>query len=345
MQTDAKTARTDSMDHTTYKFHHAMMNILMAHNNPAIIAIMLTAAVFLVAFLLIHKCQSLVASPRVRMSTDAAANLLDWMDASQAVSIAPSECGAGQGLFLNHDCAKDDVLFVIPESKVISVEDAWEDDALGEAFSYLSEEGGSGGKMAALAGFVANEMLKEEASDWFPYLSMLQQQSDDSHVLYWSDDQVESLLVGSNVYEQVHTLRDDTDSAMQVLWQLVQTELENPLPSKQTWDAAVRASYVAILSRAFEDPYVDDCTKLLPVLDMTQHDAEEGNLNHSTDDSGSVTVKARYDLQAGQELTIEYSTDLLPHEYFPLYGFCPGQERSCRDLLKAHSPIFFPATV
>lgn len=278
-------------------------------------------------------------------------DLLDWMVATDdhvvatVLSIGPSTySGGGQGLFVTQNVAKGEVLLTIPESNIISVDNAWHDDVWGDAFCYLSDEGGAAGKMASLAGFIAKEMLKAKESYWYPYLSMLPKQSSDlDHVLWWSDDDIDTLLVESNIRSEVSTLREDTHSAMDILWQVLQSEDSWDLPpSKDAWDEAVRAAYVAILSRSFEDDSTDS-SKLVPVLDMTQH-SDDANLEHSTNgQTGEIVVKARRDLVAGEELTINYAPDMEPFQFFPIYGFVPsGEGTSCRELLKRKSPLFFP---
>jgi hypothetical protein len=320
---------------------------------------------FVGALLLLTSCNAFIISPyefrtgawkssrRNGVSSGSADGdgqaLLDWLAQEAGVaaplSVGPSTHGGGQGLFVTQSVAKGDILFELPEEVVISVEDAWQDAELGDSFCYLTDEGGQAGKMASLAGFCAKERLfNRENSSWFPYLELLPTTAaDQDHVLWWSDEEVETLLAGSNVYNQVVRLRADTDSALEILWEvLLQTELKTiELPAKSVWDDSVRSAYVSILSRAFEDDAVDS-SKLLPVLDMTQHTAEP-NLVHSTNPStGSVVVKAGNDLKEGQELTIEYSQDMPKHEFFVYYGFVPGEQQSCRQLLKARSPVFFP---
>ncbi|KAI2495515.1 hypothetical protein MHU86_19011 [Fragilaria crotonensis] len=160
------------------------------------------------------------------------------------------------------------------------------------------------------------------------------------HVLWLSDEDVKT-LEGSNIYDKVLSLREDTDSAMDILWQVMQTEKNLELPSKEIWDEVLRAAYASILSRSFEDDSVDS-SKLIPLLDMTQH-SEDANVEHVTDaQKGAVIVIARRDLTSGEELYIEYSHDLELHEYASLYGFVPGEQKSYRELVQVKSPIFFP---
>ena len=105
-------------------------------------------------------------------------------------------------------------------------------------------------------------------------------------------------------------------------------------------DGAVRASFVAILSRAFEDEEVD-CCKLVPVLDMTQHDGTKFNINHNTNKVGDVVVTALRDLDQGEELLNDYHDEMEPHQFFTFYGFVPGERDGARKLLRSKSPIFF----
>ncbi|KAI2495516.1 hypothetical protein MHU86_19012 [Fragilaria crotonensis] len=89
--------------------------------------------------------------------------LLNWIagaddrnsQLSLQLSIGTSKySGGGQGLFVTTDVARGEVLLIVPETHVISVENAWSDEVLGDAFCYLSDEGGAAGRMASLAGFV-----------------------------------------------------------------------------------------------------------------------------------------------------------------------------------------------
>merc|ERR1719414_2384375 len=97
-----------------------------------------------------------------------------------------------------------------------------------------------------------------------------------------------------------------------------------------------------VYSRAFEDHDEVDGTKLIPLLDMTQHSYDMANINHETDASGNVVVTALSKLGEGEELFNEYHDALEDHEFALYYGFVPGETDTIQTLLEEKSPIFFP---
>lgn len=294
--------------------------------------------------------------------------LLDWIAqqddgwVSPSLDIGPSTVSsgaAGNGLFVRNDTSAGQELLCIPNAAILSVDKAWDDPQLGIAFCELSDEGGHGGRLAALAAYVAAQhvaVLPHGSRSFFqPYLDYIFATKQD-HVLWWTAQDVEHILQGSNVYQQVAKLRKDVDTSMEILLAVLATELSDDDDEKMdrnAWKIAIRQAYVAIYSRAFADDSVD-CTKLIPVFDMAQHN-DTPNIRHTTDPrTGDVHVIALTDLAAGTELFINYgvpgqdsnSSDTSSRSdtslFFPTYGFCPAQgEESCRALLQAKSNFFF----
>ena len=143
--------------------------------------------------------------------------LLDWATATtttiaaSSVHIAPSAYG-GCGLFASKPAKAGDVLFVVPSSKCITLSCAISDQDFGQAFDFLANDGGPGGKKAALAGFVAKQFLLNEYSDspseWGPYLNLLPWRTDEQdHFLWWSDEEIEDDLFDSNRCDEIISFR------------------------------------------------------------------------------------------------------------------------------------------
>ena len=96
-------------------------------------------------------------------------------------------------------------------------------------------------------------------------------------------------------------------------------------------ERAVRGAFVSILTRAFAQEESDDEeNRLVPLLDMLQHNAEP-NVRHRSevdDETGEacVVVRARQPLKAGTELLNCYNDQLLdnPAKFLSRFGFVPG---------------------
>jgi hypothetical protein len=295
-------------------------------------------------------------------------SLSEAMNDSNA-TIGPSTIGSGNGLFVTRPIKKHDAVMVIPSEKIICVENAWEDDTLGEEFMYLTDVGGPGAKLATLAGFLAKEASGgvensfqqqsdlSQTSAWQPYLDCLPWKDD--HVLWWSEEETERLLKGSNIYKEVVSMRLQVEIAIEniqnIFWNyccnndesLQEQEdslraLNDDDKAMQKIATAVRSSFCMLLSRAFEDEDFD-CMKLIPVLDMIQHNSESVNVRHETDPStGDVLVTAKRDLQMGEELFNCYSTTLTSAQYLTVFGFVPNDKGlTARKLLENKDPVFF----
>jgi len=280
------------------------------------------------------------------------------------LSIDTSSHGQGDGLFVTQDVSQNDYLMVIPETKCMSLEYAWEDDELGDVFCFLTDEGGPGARTAALAGFMAKEWLQiqyygssiggSSTPKWDPYLRVLPWKESDrgqEHMLWWTHEKVEELLGDSFAYDEVLNTLNEVDVAVENLQTILlhdpdlhkAWDPDNLITNETEMDHTIRSAFVSILSRAFEDVSVD-CSKLVPLLDMVQHDGSVGgaNVHHETiPSSGNVIVKAMRDMEAGEELLINYSSKLKPHQFFTVFGFIPGETSNMEDLLKNKSPLFF----
>jgi SET domain len=119
---------------------------------------------------------------------------------------------------------------------------------------------------------------------------------------------------------------------------------------------AIKGAFVSLLTRAFQDDADgsndDDESsssngeeKMVPLLDLLQH-GNDPNVRHAMRlADGTVEVRARRDLMAGEELLNQYRAETevtMPfHRFFTRYGFVPGIQEPMLNLLKDRSPIFF----
>jgi hypothetical protein len=173
-------------------------------------------------------------------------NLLDWLEQAKGAKISvririqPSTlCGGGHGVFVTDTVAAGELLFEIPRSACITMDDAINDPECGRAFQRVMERAGPGGNKVALAGFVAKERLlslynqqqqqqqqqgndssSQQSSSFGPYLSTLpwaQGTNGQEHVLFWSNEKVDNYLSGSMCYEETKELRNEVETATRVL--------------------------------------------------------------------------------------------------------------------------------
>jgi len=112
------------------------------------------------------------------------------------------------------------------------------------------------------------------------------------------------------------------------------------IPERNGLGLAVAGAFVVILSRSFfDDTQPVDKEKLIPLLDMLQHDYNP-NIQYC-DNDGHIEVRAAVDMEANTELLNCYNYILSPWNLFTRYGFVPGRYESPRELLANEDPIFF----
>ncbi|CAB9520802.1 Inherit from fuNOG: protein-lysine N-methyltransferase activity [Seminavis robusta] len=307
--------------------------------------------------------------------------LLDWLRAKGAtvndnLCFQPSSRGGGYGAFVTDNVAKGEILVEIPRSACVTLDNVKNDPDSGEVFQKLMTQAGPGGNTVALAGILAKKRLValakgSEAIEYGPYFDTLPWErgiNSQEHMLFWSDEDVDTFMKGTMCYSEAKSLREEVDLAISVLNKIIGKSIltargelsetdsgfnfpwdPKPEPLKQIIDGlpeAVRGAFVCLLTRAFQDGDDDDedAEKLVPWLDMLQH-SDEPNIRHAMrKDDGTVEVRAGRDLQAGEELFNQYRSEkdeTMPyHRFFTRYGFVPGIEENIADLLKDKSSIF-----
>jgi hypothetical protein len=313
-------------------------------------------------------------------------DLISWLSSKGAtispkLQILPSSRGGGYGAFVSEPVEVDEILFTIPRTACITLEDATNDNVCGEAYKRVIERAGPGGNTVVMAGFMALERLKcledskkettdDSSTSFGPYLETLpwgRGMNGQEHILYWDD--IDS-LIGSMCYSEAESLREEVDLAITVLngivgksireyrgedvgfkwpWQVYMDTKANDEPQGpvEGLPEAVKGAFVSLLTRAFQDDDDRDRDeeKMVPLLDMLQH-SDIPNVSHvMRKDDGTVEVRARQALKPGEELLNQYRSELeetMPyHRFFTRFGFVPGIQEAVENLLQDKSSIFF----
>mmetsp|Transcript_12023 Transcript_12023/g.21849 ORF Transcript_12023/g.21849 Transcript_12023/m.21849 type:complete len:392 (-) Transcript_12023:1373-2548(-) len=296
---------------------------------------------------------------------------------SPEVEFRKSSRSGGFGVFAANDIPKGSIVFSIPEKACVRVQDALDDEDCGKTFQALIDKAGPGGITVAMAGYLAKEYLRLQEPDagtikFAPYLETLPWErgiNNQEHVLFWSDEDVETYLKGSISYDEALGLRSEVELAVRVLNGIIGPSVraargEQVASSKITWpwekkapmqdpsilvdgiDVAVRGAFVTLLTRSFaQGGAAQSEERLVPLLDMLQH-SDEPSVTHQTRDDGTVEVRTRCDIIKGDEIFNQYQDEKarsMPyHRFFTRFGFVPGIAEPIRDLLAERSTIFFP---
>ena len=321
-------------------------------------------------------------------TTEQYSNLLNWLNTtfdssyvSPTVTISPSPRG-GHGLFAQTDIPADTLLVTIPREACITSEIVLNDEDVGKAFQTLMKKAGPGSFTVAMAGYLAKEylVLKElgsEGTKFGPYFETLPWTrgfNGQDHVLFWSQDDVDTLLVDSLCERESLDLRAEVKVAKRILNALIgptvlrarnEMEKEEPLIPFLPWTKpptptitspipgigkAVSGAFVILLTRAFDDEYDttvegEDAERLIPILDMINHDNDPSIRHETSKENGSVEVRTRRNIAAGEEIFNQYREEeelnMPYHRFFSRFGFVPGITENAKALFMDKSSIFF----
>ena len=282
------------------------------------------------------------------------APLMSWLTQCGAtlgpVTLGKSRVGAGYGAFTTDAVDEGELLFSVPTAACFSLYDACADEEVGESLARLVATG-QGGATVALAGIITKAWLCEGASGTKgPYLAVLpwdaewppEGEQEQEHVIWWSESQVDD-LEGSDAYADATGLREEVALASKVIKSLIGASVRKAYKDRgesmwAVWkvdddiEKAVRGAFVSILTRAFtQEQNSDEEKRLVPLLDMLQHDADH-NVRHvaqvdAEDGKQRVVVTARRRLEAGEELLNTYDGgELPPSKFLTRFGFVPGQQ-------------------
>jgi hypothetical protein len=311
-------------------------------------------------------------------------DLLEWLrsngaEVSDKIFIQESSLGGGYGAFISQEVEEGDILFTVPRKCCVTLKDAMDDPKCGKTFGSLIEKAGPGGNTVVMAAFLAKEYLisqvaQQEPSRFGTYFKTLPWErgiNNQEHILFWTDEVVDSDLGGSFCYNEAVQLRSEVSLAAKVIddivgdsiriargeledgfkwpWQVTATKSKaKPTGPVEGLEQAVRGAFVSLLTRAFQDGDGDE-EKLVPMLDMLQH-SDNCNVRHAMrKDNGIVEVRARRPIKPGEELLNQYRSEedgnMPYHRFFTRFGFVPGIDEPIESLLTDKSSIFYPKIV
>jgi hypothetical protein len=319
------------------------------------------------------------------ITTEEYSQVLQWLDTTfpssyinPSISIQPSPCG-GHGAFATSDIQEDELLFKIPREACITSSSILNDEECGTAFQTLMKKAGPGSFTVSMAGYLAKEYLcylEGKESKFGPYLATLPWKrgwNGQEHVLFWKEEDVEEFLADSLCFRESTDLRSEVQVARRIMNAIVgpsilkargEMEEEKPLipfleftkpppPAVKEpvsgFGRAITGAFVILLTRAFDDDFdteidFEDAERLIPILDMLNHNAEP-TVRYSTNEDGAVEVKARRDVEVGEEIYNRYREEeelnMPYHRFFSRFGFVPGITEDIKNLLEDNSSIFF----
>lgn len=196
-------------------------------------------------------------------------DLLAWLETNKLTyinpkfKILPSQLG-GYGGFCSSSpekiMKKNEMILCIPRELCITFDDALNDPKCGDAFQFIKEYQLPDWELMLVAGWAAKEYLmgglmedKSNIKHW-PYLNSIpwkRGELDQEHVLFWSDEEVETLLEGSFAYEDAQLIRSRVQNATKLLddrvfgsllRQEMGLEASEPIPGLKE---AVTATFIA----------------------------------------------------------------------------------------------------
>jgi len=324
-------------------------------------------------------------------------NLISWLKQhpttyiSSKFTIKPSTLG-GYGAFVTtNSFQKDELIVRIPRNECcVTYNDALNDSTCSESFRKLvyDDRIPSWG-MILISGWIAKEYMidcqyngvasstTQEVSSGIdsnnrsrkhtPYLQSLPWYQggklQQEHILFWTDDEIETLLKGSKAYNDAMLIRKTVDNAIELLRDVIlpiehdarvdihdgNTLDDTTVDNKVDYEEAMKGAFVVALSRSFaEEVELDDGTieienVLLPLIDILQHSNTPNTYLEPYDDY--IQVHAAREIDVSEELFHQYQAEddnvIPPYKFFTRYGFIPGIREPIRDLLKRRSSLFF----
>ena len=305
-----------------------------------------------------------------------------YVNPSIAIDESPSIKGSKGVIAKYGTIMTDELILCIPREACLTAETVLNDSDCGNIFQDLIKKAGPGGFTVAFAGYLAKEYLisRYNIQDGSIYKKLYLESlpwdsTNQGHILFWSDQLIEQSLTGSLCYEEALGLRKEVELARNLLTSILHPILlkastknraspisilfgsqtkNNVFTDKDIIRGAITAAFVILLSRSFED---DSCQemlqferpeRLIPILDMMNHNATPSITYASNNVTGVVEVRACKNIVQGEELFNcyrEMNLSTMPyHRFFTRFGFVPGL-KSSEDILlalKNKDPIFFP---
>lgn len=148
-------------------------------------------------------------------------NLIRWLKSKDAIVnesiyIQESSRGGGYGAFVSTLIQSGDLLFTVPRSACITVDNVKADQQCGQVFQKIMEKAGPGGNTVVMAGYLAKEYLCwKDGDNYGPYLETLPWErgiNAQEHVLFWNSDTIDAILKGSFCYREAKELQSEVSA-------------------------------------------------------------------------------------------------------------------------------------
>ena len=153
-----------------------------------------------------------------------------------------------------------------------------------------------------------------------------------SHVLFWTDQQIEILLGGTLALTKARFMRAQAGEVVGLLSTAFLQEhcrTMSVIEITAAKDAMVSA-FACVASRTFEGLNATDTTSsgslMIPFVDLLNHmPADDRNVRHAVDDdrNAAILVSDR-EIEAGEEITINYG-ERQAWDWATKYGFVPSE--------------------
>lgn len=301
----------------------------------------------------------------------------NWLGES---SIALNNCkpkhGAhGNGLYATSSIHKGDCIASVPDSMVVtpkSVAKMAEEVPFLHNLLYRNDKGdkcprnpGEGRPNVALARFFMYVMLsvKKGTPDkaFGTYVRAMPAARDINLPLSWTDDEVD-LMEGTSIYDGLLAKRAHLKLAYADFFS--SEELRREIGEYVAGDVQDKASVPAlskelsfydfllieqwILSRSMQlkvdsdAPEDLDSVAMIPIVDIANHSSSASNAHYEyLVDEKRVVLVATRDIDASQEITINYSPTKSAAEFLYCYGFIPKEFETSKSL-RAFYPVMDP---
>ena len=153
-----------------------------------------------------------------------------------------------------------------------------------------------------------------------------------SHVLFWTDEQIENLLSGTLALTKARFMRAQAGEVVGLLSTAFLQEHCRTMSVSEITAAkdAMVSAFACVASRTFEGLNATDTTSsgslMIPFVDLLNHmPANDRNVRHAVDDdrNAAILVSDR-EIEAGEEITINYG-ERQAWDWATKYGFVPSE--------------------
>ena len=166
--------------------------------------------------------------------------VLKWaFENTPPLTIQKSGAGHGHGLYLLQSVPPKRTIFTIPAEKCLTLQDSKSHPTLGESLAIMEDDlGDEFGPIAILSAYLASEMLREQCAEWEedpslkgshgPFIDILptgRAVSQQDHVLWWSEKEVNDLFTGGAAHEKATALREWVDEEGSIIEGMLVSDL------------------------------------------------------------------------------------------------------------------------